>query len=64
MKFSLVLSALFAGLAIASPVNAASGEVEARSDAVPEGLEIRACKLKDNHCTSNEQCCSVSHRHP
>ncbi|KAI6772932.1 hypothetical protein HG530_003890 [Fusarium avenaceum] len=59
MKFSIVLSALFAAIAIASPTGPAAEGNEVRGvNDVFDAYEARACKLRDGHCSSDSQCCS------
>ncbi|KAM5387002.1 hypothetical protein ACJZ2D_000295 [Fusarium nematophilum] len=58
MKFSLALISLLAGFAIANPAAVA-----------PDNIEARACKLRDNHCSNDGECCSLKKesavkRHP
>ncbi|KIL89178.1 hypothetical protein FAVG1_07572 [Fusarium avenaceum] len=59
MKFSIVLSALFAAIAIASPTGPAAegNEVRGVNDAF-EANEALACKLRDGHCSKDSECCS------
>ncbi|SPJ79378.1 uncharacterized protein FTOL_07769 [Fusarium torulosum] len=52
MKFSVVISVLFASIAIASSSGPAAEGKEARGvNDVFEANEARACKLRDAHCS-------------
>ncbi|CAJ0553249.1 Ff.00g117610.m01.CDS01 [Fusarium sp. VM40] len=60
MKFSIVLSTIFAAITIASPTSPAAEGNEVRGvNDVFEANEARACKLRDGHCSKDSECCSV-----